>query len=553
MAVELIDAVNFDGLFDLLGKAFFAQATLETAIKTTVPTEVIDALDQFKLRASDLDIEGAEDSLPGSITVLQQGGIGSQALIQRYCQQLLIRMVDDDTPLDSPTLKNALVELIDQMEDSGDDVDASTVTATAAMGGSNVGDGVIVVSAKRGDGRFQENMLAETILGLPTSDGLTASIRFVTAAKAGLLYPSWPAGSGIAVSLSPVAPSNQSLLLNGDFEDENDVTNAPDDWTVVVGTIGTTLKITDVEVQTVVISSTPTTGHMLLHWTAPNGDTFTTEPIFVGASAATVQSALRAFDGLESITVARSGTSPNFTYTITFTGKGGNVNQLTSTNRFDTGSIAHNTTSAGTGQVFQGGKALEFDSDGAELTQIRQRITGLKGLTAYAVSLWGRTDTAPAAGVVTIDLVNGAGTVIADAQGTNNSFTFNAADVSDSAWEHLDSLVSGDPVFRLPEVVPDVVYFRIRITTAISNTSSLYLDAVQLAEMTELYPGGPLAAAFAGSTRLRTTDEFTITCANNYAGEFQKWFNRNFDMASLGLLLPSDTGGSETIADSLIA
>lgn len=553
MAVELIDGSNFDGLFDLLGKAFFAQATLETAIKTTVPDEIIDAIDQFKLRASDVDVEGAEDSLPSAITVLQAGGVSAQALIQQYCQQLVIRMVNDDAPLDNPTLRNALVELIEQMETSGDDVDASTVGASCAMGGSNAGNGVVVVSAKRGDGRFQENMLAETILGLPISDGLTASIRFTTPQRAQLLHPSWPAGSGISVSLSPISPADQSLLLNGDFEDEDDVANAPDDWTVVVGTIGTTLKMTDVEVQTIAITGTPTTGHMLLHWTHPNGNAFTSVPIFVGASAAAVQTAIRAFDGLENVTVTRSGTAPNYTYTITFVGMGGNVAQFTATNRFDTGSITPGTSSGGTGQVFQGGKALEIDSNGSELTQIRQRVTGLKALTAYAVSLWGRTDTAPAAGVVTIDLVDGAGSVIADAAGTNNAFTFNAADVSDSAWEHLDSLVSGDPVFRLPAVVPDVVYFRIRVSTAISNTSSLYLDAVQIKEMTALYPGGPLAAAFAGSTRLRTTDTFTITTTNNYAGEFQKWFQRNFDMASLGLLLPSDTGGSETIADSLIA
>ena len=354
-------------------------------------------------------------------------------------------------------------------------------------------------------------------------------------------------GSGTAIT------PGGGLLANGDFEDEDDVADAPDDWIVVTGTIGTTLKMTNVEVQTIAISGTPTTGHMLINWTDPNSNQYVSIPIGVSASAADVQAALRLFDGLEGVTVTVTGTAPNYTYSVTFNGAGGNVSQFTSTNRFDTGSITHGTTTSGSGQVFEGGKALEFDSDGSQQTQIRQRLFNLSPLTAYAVNLWARVDVVPAAGVITIDLVDGGLNVIQDAQGVNNSFTFNVADCVNSAWKTLDTLVSGDPVFRMPATVPDVVYIRLRASTAISNTTSLYLDAFQMTEMQELYPGGPMAAAFAGSKRFRTTDTFTVAVTNNRAGEFQEWFNRNYSMASLGLLLPSDTGGSETLADSLIA
>ena len=42
-------------------------------------------------------------------------------------------------------------------------------------------------------------------------------------------------------------------------------------------------------------------------------------------------------------------------------------------------------------------------------------------------------------------------------------------------------------------------------------------------------------------------DEWTITVTNDRGGEFQEWFFRNFGLG--GFLLPSDSGGTETIDD----
>src|SRR5690606_31924597 len=101
-------------------------------------------------------------------------------------------------------------------------------------------------------------------------------------------------------------------------------------------------------------------------------------------------------------------------------------------------------------------------------------------------------------------------------------------------------------------------YIRIKVTTAITIGVSQFLDELSLVEAVELYPGGPFAAAFGGSVEFSIgneqvePDQFEITVTNDRAGEFQDWFNRNFDMAGKRLLLPTASSTNETLSDSLI-
>lgn len=661
MTIELHDAVNGDGLFDIWGKAFHAIATINTARLTTVPTELQDVLAQHNKKTVDADLEriaAVLNPLPDGFRSVGDGTI--QALVN-YAQNLLIELVEDDNPQPDRQLVTTLEELIRQMEAASASVDASAITAAVAADGDNAGDGVIVLSTKRGDGLVQEHALAETIEVEATSSGLTASLSFLGEESVPLLSALWPRGSGANNSISAVDAA-ASLLLNGDMEDEDDVANAPDDWIVSVGTIGTTLKMTDVEVQTVAISGTPTGGHYLLHWTDPDGKSYTTAPLAHNATASTVQTELRKFPGLGSITVSSTGTSPNLTHTITFTGKGGNLNQLTSTNNLTGGTpaIAHATTTEGSGNVFAGGKALELDSDGSQLTTLNQRLTTLSPSTAYGFSGWFLADVVPAAGQITIDLVDGiGGTVIQDDQGVRNSFTFAAADLTTS-FKHVDDLVAarnevqrvtitgsptggtftltydgqttagiafdataaavqsalealsniaagdvscsggplpgtpvdvtftgqlgsrnvvemtadgsgltggtsptanvstttegspGEVVFRTPRVLPAAIYLRVRISTAVSAGTSVFVDHLALTAMQALYAGGPLAAVFAGSDEFKAGDLWTVTVTNDRAGLLQEWTNRIVDMAALGLLLPSNSAGAETVPDSVV-
>lgn len=553
MAVELYDAVDGDGLFNLIGKAVHAINTLNTARLTTVPAEVTDVLTQFEtIAAPNNEQLQSITGLPAAIAGWQAGGATLTSALQQFVQQYLIETVHADTPLSRKDLVTALRELIRQMRASSDSLDASTVAAAATADGGNTGDGVLLFSAKRGDGLTQEHALAETLSAEVTTDSGTGTVTIRgTVSASSLLGQDWPKGSGASFSLQAVDAS-ASLLTNGDFEDEDDLDDAPDDWTVSVGTIGTHVKMTDVEVQTVAVSGTPTSGTYLLHYTNLAGIVQTTDSLAYNASASAVQSALRALTGLESVTVTSSGTSPDLTHTITFSGAGGNQAQLTSTNRLDTGSISHATTSAGTTQVFAGGKALRVVNDASTLITLNQRLTGLRPQTAYAFSAWLIASGVPSSGQIKVDLVNGiGGTVIADSQSVDNELTIAAADLTTS-WQHIDELLAGECVFRTPLVVPDAVYLRIWVSTAIDNGISVYIDHAALTEMRPLYAGGPLAAAFVGSTRFKAGDKWTVAVTNNRAGALHEAMHRLCDLNSLGLLLPTNSAGSETIPDSAI-
>lgn len=560
MAIELYDAVDHDGLFDLLGKAFHAIDVLNTARGTTVPAGVLATIEQFKLLTSTLGLQPVVDGLADATTSNQSQADSLAQSLQNYCQQLLIEMADADTPLAAKTLENALALLIDQMRANSQSVDASTVSESVTVGASNIGNGRIVFTSKRAGGLQQENQIPETItatVATSVNPG-AATLQLSTAAAArNLLAEDWPAGSGAGGSLLAGSPAT-GLLTNGEFDDDTDEDNVPDGWQVSVGTIGTTIKMTVNEIQTVAISGTPTGGTYTLSVTNIVGKVQTTDDLTFDASASSVQAAIAALDGFQDVTVTATGTSPNLTHSVTFNGVGGNLAIMSSTNLLTGGTpvITHGTTTQGTSQVFSGGKALWFLSDGAQLTTINQKLSGLSPQVAYAISLWAMADVVPAAGVITIDLVDGiGGTVINDDQGTANSITFNATALSDTVFKHLTALVSGSTecVFRTPTNLPPLVYLRIRISTAVTSTRSVFFDRASLVALTEIYPGGPLLAAFSGAADFVFGDEFTITAANNRAGLLQEWSNRVFDMANQGLLLPSNAAGGETIPDSVVA
>ena len=80
MPIELIDAVQTDGLFDIVGKAFVALNVLNTARPTTVLAKVTNVLTFFnKLAAVVLVRERKIDLRPESMSSLQAGGAGLAA------------------------------------------------------------------------------------------------------------------------------------------------------------------------------------------------------------------------------------------------------------------------------------------------------------------------------------------------------------------------------------------------------------------------------------------------------------------------------------------
>lgn len=546
-------AINMTTLFTRLGKGIKIIKDINTSRGTTIPAIALAYKNLFD--SASLLLSAAAIPYVGDAEQLYKSGADAAVdLVKTSLQQVLIETVDADTSLPTKDLTNAIAELIKQMNTAVDSVDASTVSTTASAITGN-GNGVLVASAKRPDGKFNENMYAETIKLICTDDTSPSTATFTAYGEQSLsdkLSQDYPTGSGITKTLTAV-DANSSLLGNGDFDDYDDQADYPDEWAVSVGTIGTTVKATNNESQTVQITGTPTAGTYSLILTNPAGKVQYTDKLAFNAAATVVQAKINALKGFEQVTVAiTAGSLPDVTHTVTFKGVAGNVGTMSYQSSSDfLGSISIASPIAGSANSYID-RAVELDSDGAELTTLNRSVN-LSALSQYAFNCFMKADVVPAAGVITIDLVDGiGGSVIADQAGTNNTFTITCSALT-------TGYVAKNGVFRTPKVLPPVVYLRIRISTAISTGTSVFVDQAALAEMDSLYDGGPEVKIFSGSERFTKAepgtlaDYFTLAVANDRAGEFQEYFERVFDMAAKGQLLPSNAAGAETLADSLIA
>ena len=542
-------SVDGDGLFDIQGFALHAADTLNEARNSTVPDTVEAVLAQLNLVADiPLTYEQAGSPLPNALTNWQNNGTGLCQSLTTFCQSLLQAFVAEDTSAVDKSVKAALTYLIEQMEADGYYVSPNTVGGVLTPDGSNAGDSVVTWSLNRGDGKDQENAIAETItLTVSANPSATApSIKCVGEASTQALNHDWPAGSGTNRSISATNPA-ASLLSNGNFDTYPAYTDIPDNWVIGVGVPGTTVKLTTPEVQTVVISGTPTGGTYVLLYTDRAGNVHSTPTIAYNATAGTVQTALRTFSELSGITVSSTGTTPNYTHTITLTGVGGDLTELTSINMLTGGTtptITHDTTEAGDTSGYRG-ISLELAGDNSTLQTIYHSLSTLSTETVYFVHLRAiRSGTATGA-VVKVSVVQEIdGAVLDDSAGEANELEIDAAALSDS--EHESKWFS----FRLPKTAVSPVYLRLAVTTAIPTAASIYFDEIAVAAGTVLYKGGPYVAAFSGRTPSQEDDYWTLAISNDRGGSWQEWYNRAFGMASKALLLP--TSGDTLIPDDLI-
>jgi hypothetical protein len=211
----------------------------------------------------------------------------------------------------------------------------------------------------------------------------------------------------------------------------------------------------------------------------------------------------------------------------------------------------YNTGTAGTrflqstAQHYDGSSSLEITGDSSTLSNFSQQFgSGLNTLTILptdqlTVHFACKVDVAPAAGVLQVDLCDGSGTVINDAQGNPNSFTVNLVSLG-------TTFVLKSGTFRTPAVLPSAVNLRFHLTTALSTGSNLFIDHIAFAEGTQLYTQGPTVWTFSNSTNLIKNDTYNATFTNT-PGLIQQGFQQLFNMTSLGYLLPSSA--SPTLPD----
>lgn len=208
-----------------------------------------------------------------------------------------------------------------------------------------------------------------------------------------------------------------------------------------------------------------------------------------------------------------------------------------------------------TGINYDGSNSLRItgDADGT-LTTLRQQFNSTAGtaskldpLVQYSFNVFVRRDgIAPAAGVITVDLIDANNVVIQDENGVNNSFTIDLTTLS-------TVFASFPGVFRTPSIMPSSQYIRIRLTTALTNGRSVYLDKASMGKMIQLYSSGPYFAVHAGSVRFARGDYATtaITNSRGAGGTLNTWQTLMARLISSDeYLFPSSS--SPTIADSLI-
>lgn len=440
----------------------------------------------------------------------------------------LVSAVKSDAPQFGNSLDTAITEFLRQMRGVAT-VDASAVGATITPPDADAP--TLMVSLLGPDGYALENLAAEDVVGSVSGSALLLSGE--PAASPSRF--AWDVGSGIRRILLVSRPSG-GIVTNPSF-DEDEIDDRPDNWNIVIGTAGTTIELTATETQTVAISGTPTSGHYVLGWTTAAGSVLATEPIAFDASGVEVAAAIQQLPGLAEVEVTTTGTAPNVTHTVAFSGvrPGGDQASLTQTNTFDVGAVTINTTqTGGPGTTW---KALAIVGNGSQLTHLRQRVT-LAALTQYAFAIQGLKD-AGATGTVVIELTDGTGAVLTDEAGTNNRLTADVSTLSATDWEHRTAF------FRTPRTLPEVVYLAIRLSVAVSNTDSIYLDDVILTPSREQYDGGPFVALAQHLRELEAEDRYLVVLTNDRAGEIQAQFGRIFNRA----VLPSMTGGFESITD----
>ncbi len=252
-------AIDFNSgtgsLFYRLGRILHIPFVMET-YQATLPAAFDDLGDEYE--ASLQAIGGAVSLQADALTRVSSGVMGfavSAAGRPNAAWDTIVRTVYDDQPTQSWTRQAAMAEVIRQMEAQGKTVKENIITCTATVLPNGTGDGVIIVSTLRSDGIVQENTVDETLRITCTTDSYsgtaTAGQEQFTLVGSPVIGSVWdydyPTGSaanvGInAISCSVDATAGNNLLTNSDFEDWTGVTPALSDWTLEVGTWGTSIQ-----------------------------------------------------------------------------------------------------------------------------------------------------------------------------------------------------------------------------------------------------------------------------------------------------------------------
>jgi hypothetical protein len=204
------------------------------------------------------------------------------------------------------------------------------------------------------------------------------------------------------------------------------------------------------------------------------------------------------------------------------------------------------------GSGYTGSESLLFTGDGAtapHITQTLRNATESDGVInpdkAYTICCAVKYATAAPSATLLISVRDSGGTILHDSiVGRAMQLSISSASLTTS-WQLFSAVVFS------PVQIDKGAYVDIRFTGNQANTSQVYVDDLTIAQMYRIQPGGLAYQIIPGSTPFKLRDEFTASILNNCTtgdGELALEFDRFFDMASMGLVLPSST--SPTLADA---
>lgn len=441
--------------------------------------------------------------------------------------------------------------LIRQMEENSESIQDNTVGSSQATlpPFTSIGDGVILVNVFRGDGLPQSLSYDEVVEAIVIENTESEEATFTlaaddkpTAIENPTLRYDWPAGSGASTAItSYVSASSANKITNGSFEAADKVEPAlPAGWIQRVGAVTANYQLTEPAVNRIVISGTPTEFWYTISFLNSQAKVQTTVPIAFDASD--IKTPLIALKGLELVTVVTTGTSPDLTHDVTMVGVP-NPPSFTVINETD-GTVTPSQTLPGSPQVVRKALALELIGTAVN-TQLSSPVS-LQPNTIYGLSAFLSVDVAPAAGVLSIELIDGSsGAIITDDELSDNALSVTLSGLTSTITQHTATFIT-------PANLPPTVHISLRLSTQLSAGSSLFVDEMTLAEATELYVGGPSFVAFTGETFWEVKDGKKLSITNDLNdAQFHRWFQRVLAIQGRDVLFPVDA--SPTQADSKIA
>ena len=197
---------------------------------------------------------------------------------------------------------------------------------------------------------------------------------------------------------------------------------------------------------------------------------------------------------------------------------------------------------------YTGTYAAKFVGNGSETTTI-YTILDLDNMlpsTAYALVFWLKCPGGAAAGVLTVTLNDGTGTIITDNGSANQTLTFSNGTITAAT-----SYTAMTGVFYTARSLPSEVRLKFSFTTALTASAAVWIDRICLLPMTQTYAGGPYAAIAGGATGWAKDDTLTNTVVNDASTtKFIRQLDRVWNLAAGGYRLGTSASGS--VNDALI-